>query len=62
MKAGRWIGSLRPEIGDVIGATQFQADQVIDFIFTWQVMRYLILRVDLVFFTEWDITNRAGVS
>ena len=42
MEAGAWFGGLREQVRDVVGAAQFEGDDVVDFVFARGVMRDVV--------------------
>src|SRR5215472_2634806 len=62
MKARCRAGGFRPEIRNLIRATQLQADEMIDLVLAGQVTCYTVLRVYLVFLTLRHVSYRACIS
>ncbi len=62
VEARFWRRCLRPEIGDIIRATQLQADQVIDFVLACRVTLDTVFGIDLVLFAGRHIADAAGVA
>src|SRR6266480_2500197 len=62
VKTWFWRGCFRPEVGNVIRATEFQGNEMVDFILTWRMIRYSIFSIDLVFLAIRDIADSPRVS
>src|SRR5450756_1788918 len=60
--AWKRLGRLRPEVGDVVGASQFQADQVICLVLPGAVGRYPVLGVCLVLLFVRDIPDALRIA
>lgn len=62
VKTGAWICWLGKEVGNIVGAAEFQANDVIDFVLARLVTGDAVFGIDLVFGGSGNVAHRRGIA